>query len=85
MARIEQDVEELSRKKPQQRQQVVITLTEEAQHLKAADLGLPDAEEIGDLGILKGSLTGKQLLELSQRDEVEEIVADRDVYIHTST
>jgi hypothetical protein len=85
LARIEQDVEELSRKHPQQRQQVVITLTEEAQHLKAADLGLVDAEEIGDLGILKGSLTGEQLLELSQRSEVEEIAADRDVYVHTSS
>ena len=84
MPRIEQGLEEFSRKYPQQRRQVVITLTEEAQHLKAADLGLLDAEEIGDLGILKGSLTGEQLLELSQRSEVEEIVLDRDVYIHTS-
>lgn len=79
MAHIDQQLEKLCRENPQQPQQVVITLTEKAQHLKAADLGLAGAEEIGDLGILKGTFTGKQLLELSKRSEVLEIVPDSEV------
>jgi hypothetical protein len=76
MAHIDQKLEKLCRENPQQLHQVVITLTEEAQHLKAADLGLAGAEEIGDLGILKGTFTGKRLLELSKRREIAEIAPD---------
>lgn len=79
MAQIDQNLEKLCKKNPQQRQQVVITLTEEAQNLKATDLGLAGAEEIGEMGIIMGTFTGKQLLELSCRSEIEDITPDFDV------
>ena len=85
MARIQQDLEERIRKDPRQAQQVVITLTEASQHLSAADLGLDGVQQIGDLGILTGSVTGQQLLELSKRSEIEEIVSDSEVHIHTAS
>ena len=85
MARIEQDLEARIRKDPHQAQRVVITLTEASQHLSPADLGLAGVQEIGDSGILTGSVTGEQLLELSKRSEIEEIVSDSEVHIHTSS
>jgi hypothetical protein len=77
---MDQNLEELCLKDPQQLHNVVITLAKEAQHLRAADLGLAEAEEIMP-GILKGALRGEQLLELRKRSEVEEITEDIEVSI----
>jgi hypothetical protein len=43
--------------------------------MRATDLGLPTAREIG-MGILSGTFTGQTVLELGERPEVEEITFD---------
>lgn len=75
MARMDAELETLCRSYPSHYQDVVITLTESAQHIKATDIGLPTAKEIG-MGILSGTFTGQMLLELGKRPEVEEITFD---------
>ena len=79
MALLNRELEEICQREPQGRQKVVITLTEEAQHKSAADLGLDEAEEIGQMGILKGTFTGERLLALSRHADIAEIVTDFDV------
>jgi hypothetical protein len=80
VAKIEPKLKALCEKEPNQSQQVVITLSDTASHLAAADLGLIGAEKIGE-GILKGSFSGDQVLELGKRVEVEEIISDFEVGI----
>ncbi len=79
MAYIEPNLAKLCQKDPKKPRKVVITLTEASQHLGGSDIDLADAEKIGDMGILKGTYTGKQILELSNRGEVEEITPDFEV------
>ncbi len=79
MTKMDPKLEKLCRDNPQERQTVVITISEEAKDLKAADLGLAEGQTIGSLGIIKGSFVGKKLLELSKRSEIEEITPDIEV------
>jgi hypothetical protein len=79
MTKMDPKLEKLCRDNPQERQNVLITLSEEAKDLKAADLGLAEGRMIGSLGIIKGSFVGKKLLELSKRSEIEEITPDIEV------
>ncbi len=79
MARMDQELERLCRENPQEQQKVVITLSREAKGLTTADLGLHGAEPIGNLGIFKGVFSGRQLLELRERHEIEEITPDIEV------
>ena len=82
MAQMDATLEQLCQEDPQQLRQVVITFVERAQNVKAADLGLTEAEQIaGLLGIWKCSATGEKLLELSQRSDIEEITEDMEVSI----
>jgi hypothetical protein len=80
VANIEKKLKEMCESNPNRPQQVVITLSDAASHLTAADLGLIGAEKIGE-GILKGSFRGDQLLELEKRVEVDEIISDFEIGI----
>ena len=79
MTKMDPKLEKLCRDNPQEPQNVVITLSKEAKDMKAADLGLAEGQMIGSLGIIKGSVVGEKLLELSKRSEIEEISPDIEV------
>lgn len=84
MGRLTDNLETLCREEPSKSRNVVITLSEASQELKAADLGIESAKEMPGLqGILKGCLPGEKLLELIQREEIEEISEDIEVETHT--
>ncbi len=66
---------------PQESVSVVIVLTEGAAHLPLSDLGLVDATEIPyQHGMLRLTAPGQRVLELAQRDEIEEIGEDIEVH-----
>ena len=81
MTKMAPELEKRCRENPQQRQDVVITLSEAAKDLGPTDLGLAGGEKIGSLGIIKGSYAGELLLELNKRNEVVEITPDIEVRI----
>ena len=80
MTKMDPKLEKLCRDNPKARQDVVITLSKEAKGMKAADFGLTGGQEIGSLGIIKGSVAGEDLLELRKRSEIEEITPDIEVH-----
>lgn len=85
MGRITENLETLCRQEPSRPRNVVITLSETAQATQAAELGIDDAQEFPGLpGMFKGCLPGEKILELIQRQEIEEIIEDFQVDILTT-
>jgi hypothetical protein len=78
MAQLERMLAKHSQDQPEKEYSVVITLAETAQDVKGEDLGLVGTRELMP-GILSGTLTGAQLLELQGREEIAEIVEDSEV------
>lgn len=76
MAALSKEFKQVCEASPNQRRWVIITLREEAASLSASDLGLTAGENIGDLGIIKAELSGKEVVDVSRKEEVEEIVPD---------
>ena len=85
MGRLAENLEALCREEPSKARNVIITLSEAAREMKASELGLDTAQEIPGLsGIFKGSLPGEKILDLIQRQQVEEITEDFEVDIHAN-
>ena len=83
MGQLTENLEALCREEPGKSRDVVITLSEASLGLNAADLGIDDVEEIpGVPGILKGRLPSQKILELGEREEIEEISEDIEVGMH---
>lgn len=83
MGRLTTRLEALCREEPGKSRNVVITLSEAAQGLKAAELGIDEAEEfLGLPGIFKGYLPSEKILELVEREEIEEISEDFEASMH---
>ncbi len=65
---------------PELEVQVVVTLARHAKKTRATDLGVSGLEEIPGLpGILKGRLKGHEVISLSRRPEIKEIMEDFEV------
>lgn len=85
MGRITKNLEVLCRQEPSRPRNVVITLSETAQARQAAELGIDEVEEFQGLpGMFKGCLPGEKILELIQRQEIEEITEDFQVDMLTT-
>lgn len=76
---MDKDLRRACEQNPETEFQVVITLRIESEHDPVLKKELAHAEAIGAMGIYKGLFTGKKLLELALRPEIEEIVHDFEV------
>ena len=81
MSQLTENLESLCREEPSKCRNIIITLSEASQDLKANELGIDNVEEIPGLpGIFKGCLTGEKILELINHEKIEEISEDSEEY-----
>ena len=76
---MDKDLKRACEQNPETEFHVVITLRIESEKDPRLKEELAHAEPIGDMGIYKGLFTGRKLLEMVVRPEVEEIVRDFEV------
>jgi len=77
---IDEKLEKLCIQEPKRPRKVVITLKEESKNLKPIDIGLSQAKELkGIPGAFAGTFTGEELIKISKRKEIQEIIEDFEV------
>ena len=82
MGRISQVLDQACRESPDREFSVVIALKESCQEVTPQALGIQAEVIEGIPGIFKGKLRGESILELSKRDEVEDVTDDFEVTTH---